>query len=75
MGVAIVQKMARHIIARMPLINVPRQTLEDEMAHRRRLDGSRTTAQLIIVRRRQRPRHFDVYAYQQMPIARFATMT
>ena len=36
MGLAAMQEMARHIIARVPLINVPRQVLEDVMADRRR---------------------------------------
>ena len=35
-GLATVQEQARHIIARVPLINVPRQVLDDVLADRRR---------------------------------------
>ena len=35
-GLTAVKEMAQHTIARMPLINVPRQAVEDAMANRRR---------------------------------------
>ena len=35
-GLATVQEQARHLIARVPLINVSRNVLEDVMADRRR---------------------------------------
>ena len=62
MGLTIVQEMARHTISRMPLINVPRQALEDEMARRRRQQNTRPTHHHAWA---TTPEHFDFYAYQQ----------
>ena len=69
MGVTMVEEMARHTISRMPLMNVPRQALEDEMARRRRQQNTRPTNHHAWA---PTPEHFDFYAYQQMPIATMA---
>ena len=66
MGLTIAQEMARHTISRMPLINVPRQAVEDEMARRRRQRSTNHHAWAPT------PEHFDFYAYQQIPIATMA---
>ena len=68
----LVQEMARLTISRMPLMNVPRQTLEDEMARRRRQQIEQNTGPTNHRTWAPTPEHFDFYAYQQMPIATMA---
>lgn len=63
MGLAAVQEMARHTIARMPLINVPRQAVEDTMACRRRQWNGRSTT--ILRNWAPAPDHMEFYNYQQ----------
>ena len=69
MELTIVEEMARHTISRMPLMNVPRQALEDEMARRRCQQNTGPTNHRAWA---PAPEHFDLYAYQQMPIATMA---
>ena len=65
-GVTAVKEMARHTIARMPLINVPRQAVEDVMANRsRQWNGQGATTPNIWSRTSN---HVDFYCYQQAPI-------
>ena len=65
-GVTAVKEMAQHTIARMPLINVPRQAVEDAMANRRRQwNGQGATTPNIWSRTSN---HVDFYCYQQAPI-------
>ena len=61
-----VKEMAQHTIARMPLINVPRQAVEDAMANRRRQwNGQGATTPNNWSRTSN---HVDFYCYQQAPI-------
>ena len=62
MGLAAVQEMARHTIARVPLINVPRQALEDVMADRRR---QRTYGATTLRDWAPAIDHLDFYTHQQ----------
>ena len=66
LALAAVKEMARHTIAKMPpLINVPRQAVEDAMANRRRQwngQGATTLRNWA-----HAPDHLDFYCYQQAP--------
>ena len=61
-GLATVQEQARHLIARVPLINVSRNVLEDVMADRRR---QRTYGAFTLRDWAPAIDHSDFYTHQQ----------
>jgi hypothetical protein len=61
-GLATVQEQARHLIARVPLINVPRNVLDDVMADRRR---QRTYGAITLRDWAPAIDHSDFYTHQQ----------
>ena len=62
LGLATVQEQARHIIARVPLINVLRQVLDDVMADRRR---QRTYGAITLRDWAPSIDHSEFYTHQQ----------